>query len=336
VFETAAAAVRDGMRRVNRAPAILAGLWFVTAALSVPLTLGVRDAIQAHLGGSLEADAAASGVNYDWMQEFTGQATGVAQTFGPRVIGFAAVVDNLSTFVDNESRSVLITSAAVLYVVLLTFLAGGTIDRLARDRPVRAYGFFMACGLFFFRFVRLGAIAALAYLLLFGYFHPWLFESVFPSLTRETTVERTAFLIRLALYAAFAVPLAGVNLLFDYAKVRVVVEDRRSVIGALSAAAGFVSRHPGSVLLVYLLDVIAFAGVLALYSVLAPGVGSAGMSIWFAFVVGQLYVAARLWVKLLFWASETALFQSRLAHAGYVRPAAPAWPESAAAEAIAR
>ena len=39
---------------------------------------------------------------------------------------------------------------------------------------------------------------------------------------------------------------------------------------------------------------------------------------WLAFLIGQIYLVARLWVKLVFWASETALFQGRLAHAGYV------------------
>jgi len=36
----------------------------------------------------------------------------------------------------------------------------------------------------------------------------------------------------------------------------------------------------------------------------------------------------------VFWASETALFQGRLAHAGYVAAAKPVWPDSPAAEAI--
>jgi hypothetical protein len=53
-----------------------------------------------------------------------------------------------------------------------------------------------------------------------------------------------------------------------------------------------------------------------------------------AFAMGQVYVLARLWVKLVFWASETALFQSRLAHAGYVARAEPNWPDSPAADAI--
>jgi hypothetical protein len=39
-------------------------------------------------------------------------------------------------------------------------------------------------------------------------------------------------------------------------------------------------------------------------------------------------------VRLQFAASQTALFQGRLAHAGYVARPIPAWPDSPAAEAI--
>ena len=57
---------------------------------------------------------------------------------------------------------------------------------------------------------------------------------------------------------------------------------------------------------------------------------------WLAFIAGQLYLLARLAIKLHFVASQTALFQSHLAHATYTAAPAPAWPESPAAEAIAR
>jgi hypothetical protein len=75
---------------------------------------------------------------------------------------------------------------------------------------------------------------------------------------------------------------------------------------------------------------------MAAYAALAPGSGGTGLSMWLALAIGQGYIVARLWVKLVFWASETALFQSRLAHAGYVAAPAPAWPDSPAAEAIGR
>ena len=58
------------------------------------------------------------------------------------------------------------------------------------------------------------------------------------------------------------------------------------------------------------------------------------MTMWLGVAVGQVYVITRLWIKLTFWASETALFQGRLGHAGYVVRAEPVWPDSPAAEAI--
>ena len=55
---------------------------------------------------------------------------------------------------------------------------------------------------------------------------------------------------------------------------------------------------------------------------------------WLGFLIGQLYVLARLWVKLVFWASEAALFQGRLAHAGYVAAPIAEWPDSPMADAL--
>ena len=49
------AAWRDGIRRVNRAPAILAGVWVLTVLVSLPLVLALRGMIEQHLGSSLAA-----------------------------------------------------------------------------------------------------------------------------------------------------------------------------------------------------------------------------------------------------------------------------------------
>ena len=319
---------RDGIRRVNRAPAVLIGVWAMTVLISLPLAAAMRGMLRDHLGASLAADSAASGVNYDWMQEFTSQASGLGVTFGPAVLGFGAVLDNLSAFLDNTTQPIVIAGAAATYLGLWMFLAGGIIDRYARDRITRAHGFFAASGVFFFRFLRLGVLMGLAYGLLVRYLHPWLFDTVYPRVTHDLTVERTAFLIRVALYALFAGCLAACNVLFDYAKVRAVVEDRRSMLGATAAGARFIVRNAPAAIGLYLVNVVLFVLVLAAYAVVAPGAGGAGWSMWLAFLIGQVYVLARLWVKLVFWASETALFQGRLAHAGYVGAPIREWPDS--------
>lgn len=332
---TILAALRDGVRRVNRAPAILLGLLVLTFALALPLGLTLRGMMKSHLGNSLAADAAADGVNYDWWQEFHAQASGLGTTFEPAIIGFAAVLRNMSDFIDKRPRSMPILGAIVAYLVVWTFLVGGILDRYARQRPTRSAGFFAASGIFFFRFLRLAAIAAVFYYALFRWVHVWLLDDFYGWITREITVERTAFLVRLALYAVFGLALVVLTLLFDYAKVRAVVEDRRSMIGALLASARFIVRRPARVFGLYAASGALFVLVVLLYALVAPGAGRTGAAMWMAFAVGELYLLGRLWTKLAFYAAEVAFFQGELAHAEYAAAPPLVWPESPAAEAIA-
>ena len=325
---------RDGIRRVNSAPALLFAVWALTLVVVVPIAAAMRSLLARHLGASLAADTAASGVNYDWMQEFSDQAAGLGVTFKPTIIGFGAVADNLSAFLDNIERPVVIVAAAGVYVLLWIFVAGGIIDRYARDRPTHAAGFFTASGVFFFRFLRLGVLQAIVYSALFSTLHPLLFERLYPRLTHDLTVERTAFLLRVTLYLVFGALVAVCVTVFDYAKVRAIVEDRRSMFSAAVEGIRFVRRNPADAATLFLLNFGSFVAVVALYAALVPAVAGTGVSTWLVVMMGQLYLLARLWVKLVFWASETALFQSRLAHVGYVSRPEPRWPESPQAEQI--
>ena len=75
------AAFREGLRRVNAAPALLAGTFAVTLLVSLPLAYALEGMIAAHLDSSLAADAAAAGTNPEWWREFQAQATGLGTTF---------------------------------------------------------------------------------------------------------------------------------------------------------------------------------------------------------------------------------------------------------------
>jgi hypothetical protein len=169
------------------------------------------------------------------------------------------------------------------YAVVVSFLLGGVIDRYARARPTRAYGFFGACGRHFGAMLRLAAIE----IALFVAFYKLL--------------GRTAF-------TAGAVTV--VDLFMIYARIRLVVEDRRSAIGAMLAGGRFVTRHRGSVVV---------------YSVWMVVIAAAA---WFVRAAGPILVLPLL-------ATAAAFFQARLAHAAYTAAPPLQWPESPAAEAIA-
>jgi hypothetical protein len=331
-LSSASGALRDGMRRVAAAPAILAGSFALTLAITLPLAFALRDMLEAHLGPSLAAEAALAGSNYEWWQEFTAQATALGTTFVPSIVGFGAVLLNLSNLLDNAPLLTAVAGVTGAWLVLSSFLSGGILDRFARNRPTRGRGFFGACGAHFPAIARLGLIALAVYALLFAWLHPLLFTTVYPRLTHELTVERTAFAIRGGLYAVFLAVLFTVNIVIDYARIRIVVEDRRSAIGALLAGARFVRRNIAATAGVYLLNGLLFLAALGLYAFAAPGASLPG---WLVLLAGETYILLRHFLKLTFYASETSLFQGRLAHASYTAAPPIEWPESPAAEAIA-
>lgn len=320
----------DGLMRVKRAPWLVVGLWLSTLLLALPLSVAMHGLIGAHLDSSLAAQSAAQGMNYDWWNEFLAQSTGVGRTFVPAILGFAVVLQNLSGIADASGPPAPVVWVVAAQMIVSMFLIGGVVDRLARDRAIGAGAFFSACGVHFLRFLRLGVISSVAYAFLFINVHGWLFGSLYPRLLEDLTVERTAFFYRFGLYLVFGAMVLFTNVMFDYAKVRAVVEDRRSMIGSASAGLRFVRRNLGATLGLYALNALAFLVVLLLYYLAAPGARANAL----AFAIGQLFIVLRVIIRLQFAASQTALFQGRLAHAGYVARPVAKWPESPAAEAI--
>ena len=321
----------EGWRRVLAAPWMAGGLLVATLVVALPLAASVGRAIDAHLGASLAGDRAAAGWDAAWAAEFGGQAAGAARTLTHEVIGFGATLGLLSDFVDREPLEPSIGWAIAAYLLLWTFLAGGVLDRLARGRAVRPAAFFSACGVYFLRFIRLGVIIGTAYWMLFRWLHPWLFRTLYDGWTRDLTSERDAALIRAGLYVVFLGALTVVAIVSDYTKVRAVVEDRHSMLGALAAALRFLRRRWLRVAALYALNLAGLIVVIALWALIAPS-GSA--PVWFAFLLAQVYLLLRLWTKLVFLASDAVFFQGELAHAAYTAAPLPVWPDSPAAEAI--
>ena len=140
----------------------------------------------------------------------------------------------------------------------------------------------------------------------------------------------------LAAYLVFGALLVAVNIVFDYARIRLVVEDRRSAIGALLAAGRFVRRHGGGSCWPLWAECLSIPP--AHPDLRGPGPRSSrrqAVDPRRRLRLGEAYILARLYLKLLFYASETALFQGALAHAAYTAAPAVVWPDSPAAESIA-
>ena len=188
------------------------------------------------------------------------------------------------------------------WVVIWAFLGGGVFDRYARNRPTRGRGFFGACGAHLPAMLRLGV-------------SEWLIGLVAARLVTGN--------------AALAVALTA-SIFFLYARVRLVVEDRRSAIGALLAGGRFIRRNVAAVPLALTFAAAMWPVILLWQTRTADPVDSTLLR----FAEQEVTLALLLFLVLASWASATAFFQSRLAHASYTAGPPLEWPESPAAEAI--
>jgi hypothetical protein len=78
----------------------------------------------------------------------------------------------------------------------------------------------------------------------------------------------------------------------------------------------FVRRQAGRVVPLYLLNGALLIAVIAAYAPIAPGASGSGWAMWAGFVLSQLFLAARLWTRIVFWASEAALVGSSVRRVG--------------------
>lgn len=230
-------------------------------------------------------------------------ADGIARVFAAPLILAATVAVVVVYGPHHDLRHV--TGALLLWA----FLSGGTLDRYARQRPTRARGFFAACGGHLGAMLRLG----LTIVFVMAAFHMAIGGGFANAAVHE---------------AAFAAALV-MALLLTVAQVRIAVEDRRSALGALLAAARFVVRNPAAILL-FALFVLAVLGAMLAAERFPPG----GPDWLPAGETGSVFLAVETFLLLAWYAVATALFQSRLAHARYTAVPPLEWPESPAAEAI--
>ena len=325
----------DGWRRVAARRRHGAGLCTRSRfLLALPLAVMLRDQIAAQLGTSLMAGAVADGVSYDWWTEFTAQAGGLGTTFTPSIIGFGSTLDALSRVLDARSPPADAVAARRLSRALdvperrhprsLRAAAADLRARLLRRRgppvlPPRAAG--GGRGPRLLAALPLRPPVAVPRSLSRPHARPRRrarrrccgaccstrssARRCSPSISSSTT-RASAWWWRIA----------------------------AASLGALLASLRFVRRHPLAVAGLYALNALVFLVLLAAWSLAAPGIHGAGPAMWAAFAAGQLYLLARLAIKLHFLSSQTALFQAHLAHATYTAAPRRAWPDSPAAELI--
>lgn len=289
-----------GLGGTLAAPGMLLWLWLVNVMAAAPLAVAVGEAIRDSVGTSLVADELRRGFDLGWYGEFAHRARGVEASLRPTQVGAGAAFDNLELWFGGGMFRLEpgVVAMGALWALVWLLMLGGILAHFAE--PGRGFllrRFLENGGLFFFRFVRLAVLAAVPYALVYLFarrLFPWIERA-----TRDVTAETTVLAYNLLGAAAIVLLLATIKMVFDFAKVAVVVDERRSAFLAALRGLRFVARHPLRAYGLYAGFGLATVLVIFLYALVAPGAGQATWpAVAGAFFIGQAFLMARLVLRV--------------------------------------
>ncbi|MCI0620853.1 MAG: hypothetical protein L0387_04140, partial [Acidobacteria bacterium] len=297
----------SGLQQVRKSAEFILLMYAISVLVALPLALHIRAEIKTSLNNSVVHENLRQGFDFAWYwQAFPRQ--GLAETFGPLVVGALPIVSNLERLLDGEMLNTnwIILAGGILFLLSWTFLNGGILDRYLNPEDSRTPGRFMSsCERYFFRFSRLLLVSAASYYFVFKYvvspLHKWIADGA-----KETTSETTVMLRVMGIYVLAGGILILCGILLDYARIILVAEDRRSVLVSCLSSIRFVLRYPISTLSLYVFLLIVSGLVVFLYALAAPGPKQTSWSsLLMAFALGQAYLVVRLFCKLSFSACQS-------------------------------
>ena len=284
-------------------------MFFYLGNLSIAglLALPFMVVFERSLGSGVYREKLLRSLDYDWLMLFGERVTGFASTFSPAVMGVGPFARNLDALLDGKLFDFPLALLALggVYVVLNSFFLSAALGSFGLDPKGTTMGGFLGNGgEFFGRFLRLAILAFLA----FYFLNAWVGEPL-KALVSHISVgalqETSVLFWKNARFVLLLLLFLFVNMVFDYARIKTVLEDRTSIILAFLSALTFCISHFLPALAFYLM--ITGLGVLwvLIYTV---GDSLLPQQHWFlilvVFVWQQLYVVGRLSLKLLFYTSQ--------------------------------
>lgn len=302
-----------GLRAAFTAPRLLLLVWAALLLAAAPFGLLMQQEIERDIGGSRVHAELRQRMDLSWLDELHARSTGLGGELTPDTAGRVDFLRNADLLFSGElfARHRGLVAAGVAYALVWLLLLGGVLDRFARGRGRLVLSpFLAACGRYFPRLLRLAAVSAGLYWLLYRAAR-WAYGALDPTLV-DVTSESAIF----AYYLALAIPLlvlAGVVMaIVDYARLASVLDEEPNTLRALLRGLRFFAGNAASCLGLALLVTFAVAGLIAARTALAPGVGeSTVLGILGVFAVGQAFILLRLGLRLSFVAAEMALYRAR-------------------------
>ncbi len=339
---TTVQAFTQGFSRVNHSKRLVFFVWFVNFALAMLLALPLRNQLESYIGPTVQEEQLLQKWDDNWYRTFRAdfEKSQIARLFNYSVLGYAPFVTNLDGVLSgNAIRTIggfliglftkfdfsavgILSLLLLLYTLLSTYFAGGFISAYTEESTLSLKEFLSKGAAYFGRFFRLFILSLIFFSLFFALMDE--INQGIASATANSPTEMTPFVWYMVRNVFFFFLLAVFIMWFDYAKIRLVVDNRWSALGAFGTGIKFTFTHFGKTLpLVIVLTVLGVV-LMALFGILEHLIPQTGYwTILLVFLFEQLYVFFRIWLKAAYLGTQTVLFQGLSAeqHASLVEPA---------------
>jgi len=284
----------------GRVPKMVLFLFVVNLLFSLLLAIPMYNSLKDSFGRSEAGFRMAQGFDYIWWEEFRDEARGLETTFSPSVIGKGAILTNLESLIQMRffSSPPILIVFGLFYIILHTFLAGGILSTFSQDVPrFTMKEFIQGAGLHFLRFF-IGGLLRDAFI------------SILSGISSNSFSEVTPFFIRLAFSALTFILLLFIQMVFDYARIKVVLEESRNIFKSTLEALVFVFKYPFSTFGLFYLVFLFQVAVTVIYILLKEIIPQSNFPwVLAVFIIQQLFIFAIIWVRCLLYSSQMQLYR---------------------------
>jgi len=301
-----------GFRATANSTRMVLLLFIINLIFSLILAFPLYHSLKNSFGSSLVGERMAKGFDYLWWEEFRDQSRGLETTFTPSIIGKGAILDNLQALVEMRIFNFppLLLIVVIFYIILHTFLAGGILTTFNQEKQKFSMKkFFEGSGFLFSRFFSLTILSWIPFLAV-GIFLAAGFESIVSSVSQSAISEIKPFYYALISSAIIFLLFLLLQMVFDYARIKIVLEDKRDVLKSSLQALSFALRHPFATVFLYALLFLIQAGVTVVYVLAKEALPQSNfLEVLGAFFLQQIFIFAVIWLRCWLYSSQMELYR---------------------------
>ncbi len=293
-------------QHIKMIPLIYAVNIGLTMLLAIPFFLNLHHKI----GNRVIRNDVINGFDSNWWMHIDQQH--VLTTLRPGLLkGLLPLFDNLEKVLTGhfDQFGVWILVFGLAYLVLSSFLNGGVLGLYSdKKRSFSVSRFFSNAGFYFHHFFALMLTALLLFFVFYKFIQPLIFDLVarFVSHWSPDVVEGLVYAIGFLLVLFLVYFL---NMVFDYAKIIIVLEKEESSWMCIWLSAKFIFSNFGKTAGLYLLlALISIAAVLVFGFVLGFS-RNKFLLVFLAVLLQQLFIFVKIGIRLWFYGAQLSLYQ---------------------------